>query len=195
METLEIKNMDSWLFTKSFIKLNGQNATAEHKGKITCALLLWEQQKDFRSVDKMAAYCAQNNILMTFEMVQAVGELATLRLNDKLKISEKNFAYKDVKYSVFLEMWKMICYCSTSEDKAAINGTKILKFRSKTDVRIKPTKPNTLKKEFRKWRVANQDFISGMLKQTPSWREEDIKAYLNQYDLIALEEWEVGELR
>ena len=187
--------MDSYLFTKNFIKLNGQNATAEHKSKITGALLLWEQNKDFRIVDKMAIYCAQNNILMTSEMVKVVGELAILRLNDKLKTSEKNFAYKEVKASVFLEMWKMIFYCSTSEDEAAINGAKILKFRSKADVRIKPIKPNTLKKEFRKWNKANQDFISGMLKQTPSWKEHVIEEYLKQYDLITLEKWEVGELR
>ena len=187
--------MDSYLFTKNFIKLNGQNATAEHKGKITGALLLWEQNKDCRIVDKMAIYCAQNNILMTPEMVKVVGELAILRLNNELKTSEKNFAYKEIKDSVFLEMWKMIFYCSTSEDKAAINGTKILKFRSKSDVRIKLIKSNTLKKEFRKWKESNQDFISEIRQHTPSWKEQNIEEYLKQYDLITLEEWEVGELR
>ena len=189
------KDFDDLAFTKQFSELNGELATYDHKAKIVAVLLAWIQRQDDRGIDKMAVYCSQNNLIMTSEMIRVIGELAEQRLNGDIRVTTKNFVHEDAKAMVFMEMWKMIQYCSLTQDAACINGTKILKYKSGLNNKIKKTKGSTLKKEFRSWEAENKDFLSQVLEVTPRWTQEAKVAYIDQYELITLRDFELGSLR
>lgn len=189
------KGFDIIVFTKNFNELNKESATLEHKIYIESALLSWDQSQDFRSIDKMVGYCAIHSLSMTPEMIKAAGELAIARLNGDIKETTKNFLHDEEKSRVFLEMWKMINYCTLTLDEAAINGVKILKFKNRNNKKIKQIKANALKKEYRIWKERYKGTNEDRLKVLPNWSESDVEKYIKQFELIKLEDWELGSMR
>ncbi|SQH75522.1 protein of unknown function [Shewanella benthica] len=187
--------MDSWKDTKEFIALNGQFKHAEHSPTLTSWLLVWECDKDARVIDLMMSYCANNDLIPTSQMVKAVGELAALRLNGELKEYKDSRVYLEVKEAVFKNMFHMIDYCHLGQDKASINGAKILKFKSISDSRIKLIQPNSLKAQYRDWRAKHESYLNKILEVTPHWGVKEIEEYLKQYEVVELSDLEVGQLR
>ena len=183
-------------FHQEFIALNGEDAFFEHGSALYSQLLHYKQKRDSRIADRIAGYCAQNDLLMTLDMVKAVGEVAVLRLNGQLKENTKNHKYQEFKDDVvFKAMWHMSHYCGMTQDKAAINGAKILKHKSLSDEKVKFIKPNELKKKYRAWKEEYQAFLDSIANEVPSWSDEQIRDYLKQFDLIELEDFEIGSLR
>lgn len=182
-------------FCDNFDELNEASATLEHRVYITNALFLWDKFRDYRQVDKMVGYCFAHSLLLTPEMIKAAGELALARLNGDIKETTKNMLNVEEKSRVLLEMWSMINYCSLTLDQAAINGVKILKFKNRSNKKIKMIKAVALKKEYRVWKEKQKDTNADRLKILPSWPDSDIEKYIKQFELIDLDDWELGEMR
>ena len=177
--------------------LNG-DSIVEHSPKVIAWMLDWEQNKNYRSVDKLSLYCHAHSITPTQEITKVIAEVAKSRMDGSIGPSKENIAYKEAKESALLEMWKMIEFCGLTKDEAGINTLKILKFKGAQDNRIKKTKVNTLKKELRAFKKSNSDWLSDVKDvaiESNTWTVEYQNNYLNQYSLIHLEAHEIGELR